>query len=70
MAACTVGGHRALERAFKAAMVALVLVGIVPVGDVYRRIDWSVVVMLAVVIPLGGALLLGGRRPVGYRFGD
>lgn len=51
-------------------MVALVLVGIVPVGDVYRRIDWSVVVMLAVVIPLGGALLLGGRRPVGYRFGD
>jgi di/tricarboxylate transporter len=44
------------EIAFTAAVLALVLTGILPIGDVYRRIDWSVVVMLAALVPLGGAL--------------
>lgn len=48
------------EIAFTAAVVALVLTGILPVGDVYRRIDWSVVVMLAALVPLGGALAATG----------
>lgn len=42
--------------AFTAAVLALVLGGMLPVGDVYRRIDWSVIVLLAALVPLGAAL--------------
>jgi len=44
------------EIAFIGAIVALVLTGALPVRDVYRRVDWSVIVLLAALVPLSEAL--------------
>lgn len=42
--------------AFTAAVVALVLVDALRPGEVYEAIDWSVIVLLAAMIPFGQAL--------------
>lgn len=41
---------------FTAAVVAYVLLGLLPVRDLYRGIDWSVIVLLGAMFPLGMAL--------------
>ncbi|MCF6148654.1 MAG: SLC13 family permease [Candidatus Kuenenia sp.] len=38
------------------AAVAMVMLNIVPVRDVYEAIDWSLIVLLGAMIPIGGAL--------------
>jgi di/tricarboxylate transporter len=49
-------GWTPLLIAFSVAAVAMVVVNIVPVRDVYEGIDWPVIVLLGAMIPLGGAL--------------
>ncbi|KAA5604254.1 SLC13 family permease [Roseospira marina] len=44
------------EIAFTGAILAMVLAGVLPVRDVYRRVDWSVIVLLAALVPLSEAL--------------
>lgn len=42
--------------AFVVGVPALAISGALPARDVYRGVDWSVIVLLAAMIPLGGAL--------------
>ncbi len=49
-------GLASLQIAFSAAAIAMVILNIVPVRDVYDEIDWPVVVLLGAMIPIGGAL--------------
>jgi di/tricarboxylate transporter len=42
--------------AFLAAIVAFVLLGILPLRELYTNIDWPIIVMLAAMIPVGAAL--------------
>lgn len=46
--------------AFLGAIVAYVLFGIISVHDLYRDIDWPVIVLLGAMIPVGQALELSG----------
>ncbi|MCR4400424.1 MAG: SLC13 family permease, partial [Syntrophomonadaceae bacterium] len=41
---------------FPAAALAMVLVGLVPLGEVYASIDWPIIVLLGSMFPLGHAL--------------
>ena len=45
-----------LPISLSAATIAMVTFNIVPVRDLYREIDWPVVVLLGAMIPIGGAL--------------
>ncbi|MFO7715609.1 SLC13 family permease [Desulfosarcina sp.] len=45
-----------VQIAFTAAAVLMVLVDLVPLGDIYESIDWPVVVLLGAMFPLGHAL--------------
>jgi di/tricarboxylate transporter len=42
--------------AFLAAIVLYVITGILPLRDLYRHIDWPVIVLLGAMIPVGQAL--------------
>ena len=45
------------------AALAMVLVGLVPTGDIYKSIDMSVIVLIAAMLPIGEALeTTGGSR--------
>lgn len=46
--------------AFGAVIVALVVFGILPTRELYDDIDWSVIVLLAAMIPIGTALETSG----------
>lgn len=46
--------------AFAAGLVAVVLTGVVPVKRVYDAIDWSVIFLLAALIPVAGAMATTG----------
>jgi di/tricarboxylate transporter len=52
------------EVAFVAAVAGLVLAGLLSPTDVYRRVDWMVVVFLAALIPLGETLESTGAARV------
>ncbi len=45
---------------FVAAVVAYVLTGLLPVRDLYRGVDWPIVVLLGAMFPLGQALEVTG----------
>lgn len=49
-------GLLAAPVALVAAAVLLVLVGILDTSEAYRSIDWSIIVLLGAMIPVGGAL--------------
>jgi len=49
-------GLTGLTIAFAAAVVALVVSGILPLRELYDGVDWPVIVLLGAMIPLGGAL--------------
>ncbi len=49
-------GVLALPIALACAAAVVVLLGIVPLRDVYHSIDWSVIVLLGAMIPIGAAL--------------
>jgi di/tricarboxylate transporter len=46
--------------AFAAGVLAAVLVGVIPVRQLYDAIDWSVIVLLAALIPVAGAMATTG----------
>ncbi len=57
-----------VQIAFVAASVIMVLVGLVSPGDIYKSIDWPIIVLLGALFPLGyalestgGAHLIAGR---------
>lgn len=62
--ACAIGGAAfglvPAAIAFAAGLVAVVLSGVVPVKRVYDAIDWSVIVLLAALIPVAGAMATTG----------
>ncbi len=49
-----------IEVALSAGALAMVLVGIMHIRQVYDAIDWSVIVLLGALLPLGDALELSG----------
>lgn len=50
--------------AFLAAAVVLTLLKLIPGEDVYRSIDWSVIILLAAMIPVGGAFESSGAASI------
>lgn len=42
--------------AFLAAIVAFVMLGVLPLRELYTNIDWPIIVLLGAMIPVGGAL--------------
>jgi len=55
-----VTGLLPVQIAFSMAALGMVLSRILPVKDVYQSIDWPVIVLLAAMIPVGGALESSG----------
>ncbi|GGI77374.1 SLC13 family permease [Legionella impletisoli] len=45
-----------IEIAFTLVVVAMVVLNIIPMRQVYKSIDWSIIVLLGALIPLGDAL--------------
>jgi len=54
------GGFVSLPIAFTMAVIAVVVLGILPVRELYDGVDWPVIVLLGAMIPLGGALQTTG----------
>lgn len=50
--------------AFAAGVLAAVLVGVIPVRQLYDAIDWSVIVLLAALMPVAGAMATTGAADV------
>ncbi|MGM0635610.1 MAG: SLC13 family permease [Bacteroidota bacterium] len=53
-------GFLQVEIAFTMGAVAMALFGIIPLKETYTSIDWSVIVLLAAMIPAGNALETSG----------
>ena len=58
-------GVLAVQIAFIAAAVAMVLVGLVPVRELYAAVDWPIIVLLGAMIPVGRALETTGAAQLG-----
>jgi di/tricarboxylate transporter len=58
--ALATAGLLSLPVALGAAALAMVLVGLVPVRDLYDYVDWPVIVLLGAMIPVGQALEVTG----------
>ncbi len=56
----TAFGVLAPATAFAAAVLVYLLVGIVPARDLYSNVDWPVIVLLAALIPVAGAMSTTG----------
>jgi di/tricarboxylate transporter len=54
--------------AFLAAAVVLAATGMLPAEDVYRSIDWSVIVLLAAMIPVGQSFETSGAADIAAHF--
>jgi di/tricarboxylate transporter len=54
----------ALPIALGAAIIAMILIGVIPVRELYDAIDWPVIVLLASMIPIGDALQTTGLTTV------
>ncbi len=53
---------------FAMALAAYVLIGIVPLRSLYTRIDWPVIVLLAAMLPVAGAVASTGTADLIARF--
>lgn len=53
-------GYASVPIALAAAVALIVLLGFMPLSEVYDAIDWPVIVLLASLIPIGGALETSG----------
>ena len=58
--AAAAAGLVSLPAALAAAVVAMVMLAIIPLRDLYESIDWPVVVLIGAMIPIGGALQESG----------
>ena len=45
-----------IQIAFSVAAVGMILYGLVPVRDIYRSIDWPIIILLGAMLPVGRAL--------------
>lgn len=54
--AISVAGFLPITVAFLGAIVVYLLTGILPVRDLYKEIDWPIIVLLGAMIPVGRAL--------------
>lgn len=59
-----VAGLLPVEAAFSMAAVAMVVMGAMPLKEVYRSVDWSVIVLLGAMIPVGASLETSGGAAV------
>ena len=60
-----VSGVLPVQAAFPMAALAMVLTGILPVKEVYKSVDWPVIVLLGAMIPVGNALeSTGGAQSI------
>ena len=57
-------GVLSLPVALGSAALAMILVGLVPVREVYDHIEWPVIVLLGAMIPVGQALEISGTTQV------
>jgi di/tricarboxylate transporter len=56
-------GYMSVQIGFTLAAVAMVMVGLVPLRDAYKNVDWPIIILLGAMIPLGQALEnTGGAR--------
>ncbi|MFO7575929.1 MAG: SLC13 family permease [Bacteroidales bacterium] len=53
-----------VEAAFSMAAVAMVMLKIMPLKEMYRSIDWSVIVLLGAMIPVGASLETSGGAAI------
>lgn len=53
-------GYLSISMAFLAAILVYVIIGVLPVRDVYRDIDWSIIIFLGAMMSLGQALEYSG----------
>ncbi|MBM3420728.1 MAG: SLC13 family permease, partial [Bacteroidetes bacterium] len=53
-----------VEAAFSMAAISMVLLGILPLKEMYRSIDWSVIVLLGAMIPVGASLETSGGSAI------
>jgi di/tricarboxylate transporter len=60
----TVLGVLPAAAALASAVVALVFLRVLPMREVYEAVDWQVIVLLAAMIPVGGALESSGAAQV------
>jgi len=66
--AATVSGYVPIQVAFTASAVAMIIVRLVSFQEVYRAIDWPVIILLGAMIPLGEALeTTGGAQLIAER---
>lgn len=59
-----VGGGVSPAIAFLAAAAVLALARLIPAGEIYRSIDWSVIVLLAAMIPVGQSFETSGAAAI------
>jgi di/tricarboxylate transporter len=59
-----IAGVLPVEAAFTMAAVTMVLTGILPVKEMYKSIDWPVIVLLAAMIPVGISLETSGGADI------
>ncbi|MFW6148331.1 MAG: SLC13 family permease, partial [Atribacterota bacterium] len=56
----TATGILHVSLSFSIAALLLVLTGIIPFRDVYKDIDWAIIILLGAMLPVGNALELSG----------
>jgi di/tricarboxylate transporter len=57
-----------VQIAFTLAVLAMILLNIIPIRKVYTNIDWSVIILLGAMIPVGNALYTTGGTQVIVNF--
>jgi len=58
-----------IQAAFGGAVLAMILFNVIPVRKLYESIDWSIVILLAAMLPIGGALQsTGGTAIIAHYF--
>jgi len=58
-----------VQAAFGGAVLSMVLLNVIPIRKLYESVDWSIVILLAAMIPIGGALQsTGGTRVIAQYF--
>ena len=71
---CTIAGWVPVSLAFVGAAVAMQLVGLLSLREIYESIDWPIIVLLGALIPVGAALeSTGGAQAIAdfiLRFGS
>ncbi len=57
---CAAAGLISLQVAFLIAIVSMIILGLAPSQEIYQNVDWSVVILLGAMIPIGSVLESSG----------